>query len=545
MPLAIGLAWRAVAKQERYALAAFVVGLTCALHFITGYLVLLCIGVFVLVRPPELLKRLGRGALVGFGGLLIFAFVFVPTISGLHYQNVDSFQAGTFWIDSYGPMKVMGWLFRGEIFDYGHAPIVSLFVALGAIVCAFRARQHEWARVLLGIMILSLLLYSGHRVVGPVLDRLPGGDHLFLHRYVIGVHYAGLMFAGIGSVWLVRLVGTVAKRLPEARARDPLVAIGVCVFAVVILYPVLRNRKQYADNNSSFIAGQVVADNTYGRDVTALIDIAKQRNDGRIYAGGSNGWGAQFRVDQIPVYILTAQLDADAIGFYLRTDSLSSDIEPFFDETSPAQYDLFNVKYVLLPSSRRPTVPTTVVARRGDDTLYEVSTSGYLEVVDTTGEVAANNTNMARVMVPYLSSPAVAQLRHPLVAFDGHATPAPSTSNAAPYRGPPGRVDSSTISLSDARFAGRVQAAHPAWVMLKESYSPRWQATVDGKPVRTQMLAPSFVGVPVPAGSHLVVFRYNSRSSYPLLFALGVLSLLVLALGPWAWRRYRPRQIRQ
>jgi uncharacterized membrane protein YfhO len=81
--------------------------------------------------------------------------------------------------------------------------------------------------------------------------------------------------------------------------------------------------------------------------------------------------------------------------------------------------------------------------------------------------------------------------------------------------------------------------------MLKESYSPRWEATVDGKPVPTQMLAPSFVGVPVPAGTHLVVFKYHSRSSYPYLFALGVLALLVLALGPWAWRRYRARQIRQ
>ena len=51
MPIALGLAWRAVARGERYALAAFVVGLTCAFHFITGYFVLLSLGVFV-IDPP-------------------------------------------------------------------------------------------------------------------------------------------------------------------------------------------------------------------------------------------------------------------------------------------------------------------------------------------------------------------------------------------------------------------------------------------------------------------------------------------------------------
>ena len=34
--------------------------------------------------------------------------------------------------------------------------------------------------------------------------------------------------------------------------------------------------------------------------------------------------------------------------------------------------------------------------------------------------------------------------------------------------------------------------------MLKESYYPRWTATVGNEAVKTQMLAPSFVGVPYP-----------------------------------------------
>jgi hypothetical protein len=57
------------------------------------------------------------------------------------------------------------------------------------------------------------------------------------------------------------------------------------------------------------------------------------------------------------------------------------------------------------------------------------------------------------------------------------------------------------------------------------------------------MLAPSFVGIPVPAGPHRVGFAYRSGSSYPLLFAVGALSLPALAITPWAWRWRRSRRV--
>ena len=231
MPIALGLAWRAVAKGERYGLAAFVVGLTCAFHFITGYLALLSLGVFVLVQPREIVKRVGRAALVGVGGLLIFAFVFVPPLSGLDYVNVNSYQVHTFWTDSYGPGKVFTWLWRGQIFDSGRHPVITILVAIGALVCLVRSIRSETARVPLGLMVLSLLMYSGHRVVGPVLDRLPGGSDILLHRMIIGVHFAGMLLAGIGAVWaFVRVFARGALRAGGFPGRNGAVVVD-CVRA--------------------------------------------------------------------------------------------------------------------------------------------------------------------------------------------------------------------------------------------------------------------------------------------------------------------------
>ena len=134
------------------------------------------------------------------------------------------------------------------------------------------------------------------------------------------------------------------------------------------------------------------------------------------------------------MYELPAQQEADSIGFFLRVSSLSTDIEPYFNENDPAQYDLFNVKYVLTPSTRRPTVAATPIATRGDFTLWMVNTSGYLEVVDTTEAVRADRTDMAAMFTPYIASPALAQLRVPLVAFDGKPTPPPSSSVRSVHR---------------------------------------------------------------------------------------------------------------
>ena len=40
------------------------------------------------------------------------------------------------------------------------------------------------------------------------------------------------------------------------------------------------------------------------------------------------------------------------------------------------------------------------------------------------------------------------------------------------------------------------------------TWHPDWKASLDGQPRETAMLSPGFVGIPVPAGRHTVVFRY-------------------------------------
>jgi uncharacterized membrane protein YfhO len=93
----------------------------------------------------------------------------------------------------------------------------------------------------------------------------------------------------------------------------------------------------------------------------------------------------------------------------------------------------------------------------------------------------------------------------------------------------------------DGIFGGTVDASRRSVVMLKATYHPRWTATVDGRTAKTQMIAPSFVGVEVPAGEHRVEFRYEPYPNYWLLFLLGLATLVALAVVPRWWARRKAR----
>jgi hypothetical protein len=85
-----------------------------------------------------------------------------------------------------------------------------------------------------------------------------------------------------------------------------------------------------------------------------------------------------------------------------------------------------------------------------------------------------------------------------------------------------------------------VVADRRAMVMLKASFDPRWQVTVDGIAESPQMIAPSFVGRTVAPGRHVVRFVYEPFPRYDLLLTFGALTLLGLALLPGRFARRRP-----
>ena len=539
LPFAWGLSWRSVSQGRSYWLSALVLALAVACHLLTGYLALLSLGVFVVVKWRGILKRFGRAALVGFGSLLVGAWVIVPLVADRVWTVNDEFSRGKVFYDSFGAKQIMTWFASGELFDRGRLPMVTILVAAGIVTAAWRFRRDERARVLLGLFVLSLLLFFGRTTWGSLLRVLPGSGDLFLRRFISGVHLAGLYLAGVGAVRLGQVALGWLRRIRPIRA-TPAAAwvIAVCA-AVAFLAPAFGERAAWANTGGRWIREQAAADATDGANVSELISIAQARGPGRFYGGLRSNWGPRYVVGQVPMYAVLLNHSVEHVGFTRPTWSLSSPVEFRFNDQNVAHYDLFAVRYTILEEDRSPPAGAERIAQRGRHVLWEVPSADYVDLVDVLPPIEAERTNLGLVVADWMRSEQVSLGLHPGIAFEGHPAPEPTIAADERPEEPPGTVVDEEVDLRDGFARATVVADRPSFVMLKTSFDPRWQVTVDGIPVDPEMIAPSFVGRRVPPGEHVVTFRYEPFPRYDVLLFLGIATLVALAILPR--RRARPR----
>jgi hypothetical protein len=391
-------------------------------------------------------------------------------------------------------------------------------------------------------MALSVVLFSGREPFGFILNLLPGNADLYLSRYMMGIQLAGDILAGVGLAWAGEAAVHLARTWRPSVRLTP-VAAGLMAAAVLLTLPAWFNRAAYAASDSASIAVQVDNDQTDGAALDVLINEINARGGGRTYAGLPGNWGQQYDIGQVPVYAYLADNDVDEFGFTLRTPSLTADNEAYFNQNDPAQYQLYNIRYILMPTGMTPPVPATLLASSGRHRLYLVATSGYLQVVDTAGIIEANRSDMASQMQPFLKSAAFQQGELSTVAFNGGAAAPPTLPVGATPNSAPGTSTDVLAEAQNGYFAGNVIANRTAAVVLKVTYDPLWQVTVDGHAAKPYMVVPGFVAVTVGPGQHTVVFQYVPYSHYAVLLGIGAMTLLLLALGPRIWRRKTRRRL--
>jgi hypothetical protein len=531
LPFAWGLCWQAIAKGRRLWLAALVLALTICLHLLTGYLALVSLGVFVLVAPREIPRRLLRGVIVTIGALLAAAWMLVPLVRDAGWTVNDEFSRGTFYYDSFGAGRILRWLVTGGLFDAHRLPFLTVVLGVGVVVALVQARKLEAPRVVLGLFLVSLILFFGRPTLGPVLDVLPGGTDLFYRRFISGVHLAGLYVIGLGVVYLAHAGAVLVRR----RSAVPAVA-AVAVFIVVgvIVAPAAWERFGYERQGGAWIADQAHAEATDGLGFAALVERAEALGQGRIFAGLRGPAEASYRIGQVPAYAALLDLQADGVGFTRPTWSLASPAEYRFDPAGALDRELFGVRYEILPADQAPAGGERV-AQVGRHVLWRFPDTTYVDVVDTIAPIAADRTNLGVQMSSYLTSGLFGRRYVPTVAFGGRAAATPSLepNRLAP---PPGEVLESSADPLDGVYTADVMMSRPGVVLVKVSYDPRFVGTVDGAVVTTQMLAPGLIGLPVGRGEHRVGLVYRGVSGYIWLFLAGFGSIL----GLWILDRRRP-----
>jgi hypothetical protein len=95
------------------------------------------------------------------------------------------------------------------------------------------------------------------------------------------------------------------------------------------------------------------------------------------------------------------------------------------------------------------------------------------------------------------------------------------------------------VEYTPGKVTLKANASAPSILFLSDAWYSAWQATVDGKPAPVLRANLAFRGVPIPAGSHEVVFRYSNPSLVQAWMLGGICLLLTALLGGLAiWRKW-------
>lgn len=541
MPPALAETWAVVQRRGRPVLAAVLLAGVVLSHLVLGYATLLTVAAFLVLSPRtdppwRRLRALAPVALLLGACIAYFA---VPFLADRAFLNRSVWEPP--WkYDSFGAPQVLAMALRGELFDAGRFPALTLLVGVGVAASLWHWRQ-EGYRAVLAVLAVWLALYAGRPTWGPLLDLLPMARELHLHRMIAGVHLGGLLLAGIG------LRALFTTPLP-AVGRLPLVVVAAAAGAL-LLATAYHERTGYLQTNLSWMAQSRAAASREAGDLAALVDRLRSLPPGRVYAGLATNWGAGYRVGQVPVYALLQTAGLDCLGYLYHALSLNSEAQVWFDERRAEHYELFNVRYVVAPAGHQVPSFLVPVARFGRHQLYRSQASGYFQVVHTTEPLRLDRALWRQAVERFMASglPAASVLPQvQLAGAGGDLAPLAAAEGRPPPAPPPGRVTAE--EAGPGALAALAETTAPALLAVKVTYHPGWEVRVDGAPVRPVMLLPSLVGVPLPGGVHRVELVYRPPAVRAWLQALALAALAAALAFPHlrrplaaAWAHAAPR----
>jgi hypothetical protein len=533
LPPALAQGYAVLRDGRGYFWAVLLLAATSLSHLAFGYVALASLIALTFFASPrrEPWSSLKRLAPLLLAVALVSSYFLVPLVLDSAYLNRSVWDRQDKY-DSYGHEWVLGMLARGELFDHGRFPSLTILAGVGLAACLYRWREQQY-RVPLVLSVLWLLLYFGRPTWGFLLDITPLSRDLYLHRLIAGVHLGGIYLIGLGLA--------VPLSWASARKRTHLLIVPI-ILTVLLLLPVYRERVAYLETNARLMMESRDAHAADREHIAALVEWLKAAPPGRVYAGLAGTWGKQYQVGGAQMYGLLTQAGIDTLGFLYHPWSLNGDVQVLFDERRPEQYNLFNIRYVVAPVDR--ALPDFVRPLRdfGRHRLYQVDTTGYLDLVGSDLSFVGGKGDFYAAASRWLGSDQPRVKQHPSLLFGGAKPDYRRTfplseavtltpRDVLPTEAPRGRVVAETIKSN--AYLAEVEVERESTLMLKATYHPNWHAYVDGLETTTVMLMPSYVGVQVAPGRHQVRLEYRPQPLRGYLMILGLLTLVLVALAEW------------
>ena len=539
LPLSIGSSYRSVTRSRGCALPAVLLAACFLSHMIYGYMAALFVLLLVVLPPPEettesFTQRLKAVFKILAGAFLLLLFYMLPFLRYGDHILHSKWEHQWKW-DSFGHGEILPALLRGEYLDGGKGPLrifgyrfsrppFLTVMTIAGLVLALVRRERRNIFLAMGFAV-SLFLFFGRVTWGDLIGILPFSRNIHFHRMIGGVQLFAVCLCGLS---LSRLVPAVFDRRMTRRF-PALHGLFLCLLLFGISY---GERWGYLASNRSLIERNAAAFSRAGSELELLKDLerAVSARPGRVYTGFATNWGIDFAVGGVPWMALASMNRFDAVNYAFHAMSLSTDIQMHFDEGRVDHYGIFGIRYVLCPCDR--PLPTVVRERRGVNGVCfkEVDVNGYFELIEVVGEyLPGDQKDLIDFSERWLRSSLPAAGYHVALRY-GRSRPGETLRRIggidhllSVYRGVEpragndrGRILAENVDRN--RYSTRVEVKRGAHLLFKMTYDPDWKCIVDGREAPFHMASPTFIALPLDAGTHDVTFLYSpGRSRYLLL----------------------------
>jgi hypothetical protein len=463
------------------------------------------------------------------------------------------------FMDLASNLSLTRWLFYLVPFVeslHGHRPTGSIAllsfgpaVLAGAAVHLLVSSRNRWSRWYLALGVVPLLM-----LVGNLLDR----DRLF-----VGWSPVVIGFLGVAAIALV----IASTRRSTDSVSGPAYQLGVLALLVVILaYPtgidLTRTTldSEAAPDWTNLITEDAQVENMvemsmarsdpggagellkYAQSVETpfryaswlgddnpegdYLPSSERRLDIYVFAALANGRATRLGLEQVSGYN-PVHLEA-YVEYVEAMNDMPQDyhwLDLFTPAVSGTQLlDMLNVRYVLIPTN---IVSPPAVAISGEEVFRNQYVIVYknpaaFERAWVVYDVRPNNDGEG------LQQLAAGQADGHVTAFVDGRIP-----DLTPENAQPAKYSLVFEDRAQEELKFKVNSTQPGLAVVSQSYEEGWVAYVDGTKTEVLRTNHALMGVPIPAGEHLVDLRYEPQSLRIGLWSTALTSIAMI--GVWCW----------
>jgi hypothetical protein len=532
-----------------YFLSTFFLSTTTAGHLGIGMMAFLAIPVICLApviigigeqqKNRRIIDALATGIqqtiAIAIPPILILSYWIIPAFVNNQYHNISLWDP-VWKFNSYGAKDVITKFVGGELFDFGRFPIFTVLILTGFLTTLPHFPHLSF------LFPFFLILFFGRTTWGGLLDIIPGMSEFHQHRFIVGLHLAGLFLAPVGLTFFVEKIAEI--RYLRQKISKNTVIVPICL-VLCVYWLLVPQTISYARYNETLIKQ---ANDDYAKakpDADQLIVVLRtleSRSPGRVYALRAKE-GGDFKIASTPYYMYLSTNGLPTVMWLPETWSPNSDTEQFFSEDNPVHYDLYNIRYIATPPNKKPQTFWKPLAEAESWKLYDVATDGYVTVGTAPSVVFAKKTDIINLVhlwmhseypkhhiFPELQLNATAKKQLNSVSLPhfqmldpiSYQTPDRIKHNLfseipayiTPFNDIQDRITvTSQSSDTDMVFRATVDVKKqcPACVVVfKQTYHPQWRVTVNGKQAQTIIVFPFYTAVRLDeAGTYNISFSYK------------------------------------